>query len=158
MPGLRLGRCGQRSIAPQRSGFVGAEALHFEAEGALEVEDFGALVAGEEGGGNAVLPCSAGAADSVDEIFGDFWEIVVDDVGDVLDVDAAGGQVGGDQDADAARLKIGQGGGALGLRAVTVNHGGGDAVAVQGLGDAVGETLGAGEDQAAAGFFGRASE
>ena len=106
--------CGCRDRLIERGGFR-VEALDFDAECALKVEDLGALVAGEECRGNAVLAGSASAAYSVDEIFSDLWEVEVDDVGDVVDVDTARGQVSGYQDADSARLEIGQGGGALGL-------------------------------------------
>ena len=133
----------------------GAEALHLDPQGALELKQLGTLFAGEEGGGYAVFSGAAGAAYAVDEIFGYFGQVKIDDVRDVLDVNTAGSDVGGDQNAVAALLKSSQGGVALGLRAVTVNHGGGKAVAIEILGDAVGGTLGAGEDQAAARFFGQ---
>ena len=43
---------------------------------------------------------AAGAADAVNIILGDVRQIVVDDVGQGLDVEAAPGDVGGDQDTD----------------------------------------------------------
>ena len=53
----------------------------------------------------------------------------------------------------ASLLESGQGRGALRLRTVAVDHGGGKAFAIQILGQALGAALGAGEDQAAAGLF-----
>src|SRR5215467_8265145 len=129
------------------------EALHFETKDAFEVEDFGTLVSGEESGGHAMLPCPTGAADSMNEIFGEFGEVVVDHVRDVLDVDAARSEVGGNEHADATGLKVCKSGGALGLRAITVNHGSGDAVAIKRFGETVGKALGASKDQATASFL-----
>ncbi len=129
------------------------QAFHADAEGAFELEELGALVFNEERGSDAEFAGAAGAANAVDEVFGDFGQIVVDDVGDVLDVDAARSEVGGHEDAVTAALETFKGGGALGLGAVSVNHGGVDALAIEALGDAFGAALGAGEDQAAAGLF-----
>jgi len=72
---------------------------------------------------------------------------------DVLNVNAPGGEVGCDENAEAATLEALEGGGALRLRAIAVDHGGVDAVAIQALGNAFSASLGAGKDQAAAGFF-----
>jgi hypothetical protein len=94
---------------------IGAEAVNLQAQRALELENVGALVAGEESGRYAVLTCAAGAANAMDEIFGELREIVVDDVSDVVDVDAARGDVGGDENVIATLLKASEGGGALGL-------------------------------------------
>ena len=105
-------------------------------------------------GGEAQFTGASGASDAVDEVLRDLGQVVVDDVGDVLHVNAAGGQVGRDQNAVASLLESGQGGGALRLRAVAVNHGGGKAFTIQVLGQALGAALGAGEDQAASGFLG----
>ena len=44
-----------------------------------------------------------GAADAVDVAFRDVRQIVIEDMGDAVDVDAAGGDVGRDQDAHAGR-------------------------------------------------------
>ena len=93
-------------------------------------------------------------ADAMDEILGHVGQIVVDHVRDVIDVNAASGYVGGYQDAIASLLEPGEGRVALRLRAVAVNHGGGESVAAQRLGQFVGSALGAREDQAAAGFLG----
>ena len=52
---------------------------------------------------------ASGAANAMDEVFGDFGQVVVDDVGDVLHVNSARGDVGGDQDAITSLLEAGQG-------------------------------------------------
>ena len=49
------------------------------------------------------------------------WKVKVDDVGDVVDVDAARRDVGGDQDPDFARLEIQQGLLSVGLLAVAMD-------------------------------------
>ena len=116
--------------------------------------DFGALFAAEEGGGDAVPAGAACASDAVNEILRDVRQVVVNHVRDVLDVNAAGSEVGGYQDAVAPLLESREGGDALRLRAAAVNHGSGEAVAVQGDGQALGSALGAREDEAAAGFLG----
>ena len=98
---------------------------------------------------------TAGASNPVDKVFRDFRQIVIDDVNDVLDVNASGGQVSRDQDTIAAALKAGQRGGTLRLGTVTVNHGGGNALMIEVSGDALRTALGSGEDQATASFIGK---
>ena len=61
------------------------------------------------------LSFAAGAprtADSVDVVFGDVGEFEVDDVGELVDIEAAGGDVGGDEDSDESIFKVGQRAGA----------------------------------------------
>ena len=74
-------------------------------------------------------------------------------MGDVLHMDAARSQIGCDQNAIASLLKSGECRSPLGLRAVAVNHGSGEAFAIQVLGQPFGSPLGAREHQAAASFF-----
>ena len=130
----------------------GGDSFNLDAELALELEEFRALFAQEERGGNAAFSGAPSAADAMDEVFGNIGKIVVDDVRDVLHVDAASGDVGGDQDAILPALKTREGRGALRLRAVTMYHGGVDSLAVEALGDAFGAALGARENKAAAAF------
>src|SRR5258707_13702122 len=92
-----------------------------------------------------MLACTSRAANSVNEVLGYFRQIVVDDVGDVLNVDSARGEVGRHQDAVAPLLKAGQRRGALRLRTITVNHCGLDALAIQVLGNSFGAALGSRE-------------
>ena len=58
----------------------------------------------------------------MDEILSHLGQVVVDDVGDVVHVQAARGDVRGDQHLITAFLKSAQGRVALRLRAVAVNH------------------------------------
>lgn len=102
---------------------------------------------GDETDGVADGLGAAGAADAVDVVLGGFGEVVVDDVGDAVDVDAAGGDVGGDEHPNGAAFEVGKGAKALVLGAVGVKGGGFDAVAVEVAGDAVGPVLHFGEDE-----------
>ena len=90
----------------------------------LDFADFGTLGPRAEGGGDAAGPGAAGASHAVDEVLGHLREIVVHDVGDAFDVNAAGGHIGGHQDAIPAVLESVQGLVALVLRAAAVNAGG----------------------------------
>ena len=106
-------RSGRGAILFGSSLAVGGNSFNLDAELALELEEIGALFAKEKGGGDAALSGAACAADAMDEVFGDVGEIIVDDVGDVLHVDATGCDVGGDEYAILPALKAGEGGGAL---------------------------------------------
>ena len=64
-----------------------------------------------------------------------------------LDVEAARRDLGGDQQQDAAGLEVGERAHALWLRLVAVDGRGGDAVAIELLGQPVGAVLGACEDE-----------
>ena len=55
------------------------------------------------------LPGPAGAADPVDIGLGHLGQVVVEHVGQLLDVQAPGGDVGGHQHPDRAVLEVGQG-------------------------------------------------
>src|SRR5258706_12873945 len=92
-------------------GVVGADgdgALHE----ALDAADEGALFGVAEGDGVAGGAGAAGAADAVDVGFGDVGDVEVDDVGDLVDVEAAGGDVGGDEHGRVAAFEAGDGAGA----------------------------------------------
>src|SRR5260221_4555947 len=132
---------------------VGRHSFNLDAELAFELKEIGALFPQEESGSDAAFSGAACAADAMDEVFSDVGKIIVDDVGDVLNVDAASGHVGGHEDSILPALEAGQGGGALRLRAVAMNHGGVDALAGQGLGEVFGAALGARRDKATAAFI-----
>jgi hypothetical protein len=101
--------------------------LHLNTESALVSADVDEFEGSDEGPGGTAGSGAAGASDAVDEVFWLLREIVVHDVGDVIDVNAAGGYVGGDQDAVDAVFKTLQRFIALALGAVPVD--GGDFVA-----------------------------
>src|SRR5580700_8605566 len=90
-----------------RSGgaIVGEQALHLDAELAFHMENFRALFAREHGGSDAFAAVASGAADAVNKILGDVGQIVVDDVRDVLHMNAARCDVRGDENFHAALLK-----------------------------------------------------
>ena len=73
--------------------------------------------------------------------------IDVDDQGDVVDVDAASGDVGRDQHADFAAAEVGEVALASALRQVAVQFDCGDACGAQLLGELLGAVLGAHEEQ-----------
>ena len=88
-------------------------------EQTLDLADFAALALRAEGGSGTAKPGAAGAAHAVDEIFGQRGQIVIDDVRNALDVQSAGGHVGGYENAVIAFLESAQGLVALRLRAVS---------------------------------------
>ena len=90
----------------------------------------------------------------MNEVIRGIGQVVVDDVRDVGDVDAAGGDVGCDQDAVLAGREALEGGGALGLRAIAVDGIGIVAEALELFGDAIGAVLGPREDEKGALLFG----
>ena len=92
-------------------------------------------------------PGAAGPADPVDVVLGDHRQLEVDDVRQRLDVEAARGDLGGDEDGEPAGLEVGEGPDALRLALVAVDRGGLDAVALELLGEPVGAVLGPGEDE-----------
>jgi hypothetical protein len=85
----------------------------------------------------------------VQVVLGVVRRIVLDDEVDVVDVDAAGGDVGGDQDPRIAGGEPVQGPLALVLVAVAVDRGGADPGPAQLLGQPVGAVLGPHEEQRA---------
>ena len=84
-----------------------------------------------------VAPGAAGAADAVHVGLLVLGALVVDDVRDVVDVDAAGGDVGGDQHVDLAGAERAQRLLARALAEVTVHGGRGETA----LGEVVGDLL-----------------
>ena len=109
---------------------------------------------GADGDGGALLAGASGAADAVDVVLVVAGHVVVDDVIDVVDVDAARGHVGGHQQRDAGGLERVHHAGALGLVQVAVQRLGGDAVAHEVLGDLLHHRLGVAEDHAQLGLVG----
>ena len=89
---------------------------------------------------------AAGAADAVHVGLGVGRDVVVDDVADPLDVEAAGGDVGGDEDVELAGLELVDGALALRLGDVAVDRRRGEAAGPQLLGERLGLVLGADED------------
>jgi len=81
----------------------------------------------------------------VNKIFGDLGQIVVHDVRDAIYVDAAGGDVGGDENAIGAGLKTAKSLVALVLAAIAMNGGRLDSLTGQPARQPVRAVLGPGE-------------
>jgi hypothetical protein len=79
------------------------------------------VLASDEREDGAVGAGPARASGTVHVVLVGSRRVEVHDTADVVDVNAARGDVGGDEDADLARLELGQGPLALGLRAAAVD-------------------------------------
>jgi hypothetical protein len=75
----------------------------------FDATDFMTLAVDSQGKGCAIATGATGTANAVDVVFGLHRQIVVDGVADGLDVNAACGNVGGNQDTDTTVLDFGQG-------------------------------------------------
>ena len=100
-----------------------------------------------EGDGNALAPGAAGAADAVDVGLGRLGDVEVDDVGEVLDVEPAGGDVGGDEQIDGAAAGALHDAVALVLGHAAMQRLDPIAAAGEALGEAVDLVAGAAEDE-----------
>ena len=112
-----------------------------------DAADVGLLLRQDERDAGAATTGPAGAADAVRVRVRLFGRIVVDHVGDVLDVEPARGDVGGDEGAHLARVELRERPLALGLPLVAVDRDRVDVVAAQLLDEPVGTGLGAHEDE-----------
>ena len=90
---------------------------------------------------------TASTADTVNVIFIDVWQLEVDHVWQLIDIQTASGDIGGYQNAYGTGLEIGQGFGPCVLALVTVDGHSAEAVFVQVFSQTVGTVLGTGEDQ-----------
>ncbi len=106
-----------------------------------------AFIGRDQGDGVTGGAGTAGTADTVHVIFRHVWQLEVHYLGQLVDVEAAGGDVGRDQHLDAAILEAGQGASTGPLALVAVDGGGADAVLLKLLGNPVGDVLGAGKHQ-----------
>src|SRR6267142_421312 len=123
------------------TGVLRTDPLDLDAQRTLELEEFRSLLLHVEGRSHAVAAVAAGAADAVDEVLRHFGQIVIDDVRDVLHVNPPRSQVRRHQHAEPPLLKSRQCRGALRLRAVAMNHGRGESLAIQALGNSFGSAL-----------------
>ncbi len=126
----RLRRCGAASRLP---GVRRSSRGTRDADQPLDVAQIAHLLgAGDQRDRDAVGAGARGAADAVDIGFRDVGQVEIDHMADAVDVDAAGGDVGGDQRADLAGAERRQHALAVVLRLVAVDGVGVDA----GLGQA----------------------
>lgn len=130
-----------------------------EAFDGFSVDEF---VGAEDGEGVAFAFGAAGAADTVDVVFRVFGDGVIDDVADAGDVEATGGEIGGDDDVEFAVPEACEGEAAVFLGDVAVHDG--DFVVfgftLDAGGEFIGVGLGSGEDHDAFefGFFEESEE
>src|SRR5205807_4315721 len=97
----------------------------------------------EQSRSDATSTCSPRPSNSMDEIFRNLRQVVVNDVDDVLNVDSTGSQVRCHQHATTSPLESFERRNALGLRAITVNYCRMNAIAIQVLGNSLRAALGA---------------
>ena len=130
---------------------VGLERIrHAQAQGLGDQRPARRVIPVDEGDGRARVARAARAADAVDVDLLVFGALVVDDVRDVVDVDASRGDVGGDQDVDLAVTEGAQRLLASTLAQVAVQRTNREAAGSQVLAQAGGGALGAAEDDGAA--------
>ena len=122
--GLVVGSGGAGGVFGTLSEAFGQRRLGYVAlEEALDGGEVAHVLVGDEGDGYAVALCACGAADAVYVVFGVVGYVVVDDAEDVVDVDAAGHDVGGYEHGDLSGLEAVHDVVAFGLGEVGV-HGG----------------------------------
>ena len=136
---------------------IGFEArFFFAAEGLLEQRFDGGehrgFVGADQRDGFTGGAGAAGAADAVDVVFGDDGQVEIDDLRQVVDVQPAGGDVGGDEDLHFAGLEAFQGAQAGRLRFVAVDGIGLDALGLEDADQVVGAAFGFDENQHLAPF------
>ena len=99
-----------------RSGLpIRGNSFDLDAELPLKLKEVRALFPQEKRGSDTAFAGAAGATDAMDEVFGDVGKVVIDDMRDVLDVDAASGYVCGHEDAILSALESSESRGPLRL-------------------------------------------
>ena len=126
---------------------AGALEVLAQAEVVRDLADVDRLLARDERDGDARRLRAPGAARAVHVGLAVAGGVVVDDVGDAGDVDAARGHVGGHQHVDASVLEARERALALPLALVAMDRSGLDAGARKIAHHLVGAVLGAGEDK-----------
>ncbi|ENN88030.1 hypothetical protein RHSP_50969 [Rhizobium freirei PRF 81] len=121
-----------------------------DAHQALDVAQQADFVRSAEGDGDAVAAGARGTADAVDIGVGHFRQVEVVDMRNAGNVDAAGGDVGGDENADVTITETLERPFALSLALVAVDGGGGEADMVEMLHQLLGTVLGTQEDDGTA--------
>ena len=112
---------------------------------ALDGAQLVALAGGDERDGVAAASRTAGAPDAVHIAFGVGGDVEVHHMADAVDVEAAGGHIGRDEDVELAALELPDGALASGLGQVAVDGGCGPAACPQLLGERFRLVLGADE-------------
>ena len=91
--------------------------------------------------GNATDSSPTGSANAVDIIFGYGGYIIINHMGQLIDIQTARGDIGGDQDSYRAALEVGQRPGACALGLVAVDGGSAQTVSLELLGQSIGAML-----------------
>src|SRR5690606_29642992 len=149
-PRLPGGLPGPGDLAQQLVAGVDQVLLDLHAGVAEQPAGHPALVGLDQRDDPAGLPRPGGAPAAVQVVLVAGGQVAVDHHVDAVDVDAAGGDVGGDQRLDPALAELGQRPGAHALRLAAVQRGGRDAGRDQLLADRVGPVLAAHEQDGAA--------
>ena len=105
-----------------RSRGIGLHAFDSQFEGAFDVAQFDGFGTADQRGSDALGAGASGTSDAVNEVFRHLGQVVVDDVSDVVHVQATGGDVGGNQNLRSAILESAERVVALRLRTVAVNQ------------------------------------
>lgn len=113
----------------------------------LNAVEVSLLIPVTECNSDAFCPGTRGATDAVNVALWLVRNVVVDDVADVVNINAARCNVGGNQDAGLTTLEVSQGCFARVLRLVAVNRFALEASVGKLLDDLVGSVLGARKDQ-----------
>ena len=133
--------------APLLTAWPEASELALELEVAGDLRDVGRVLAADVRDADAGAAGAARAADAVHVALAVLRRVEVDDVRDAVDVDAARGDVGGDERVDAAGLELRERLLALALALVAVHRERRVALVAQALDEPVGAALGADEDE-----------
>ena len=133
-----------------RHGLLGFEAGDFltgnlALDQAFDIRQLPAFIGRHQRNGVAGFPGATGTTDAVDVIFRHVGQIEIHYLGQLGNIQAAGGDVGGHQDGHLAVLEFAQGLGAGALALVGMDGGGADAVFHQVVHQTVGAVLGATE-------------
>jgi hypothetical protein len=86
---------------------TGGNSLHPNPKFPFQFQELCPLLSYKESRCNSTLAGSSRAANTMNEVFGYVRKVVVNDVGDVLHVNAAGGHVGRDEHAVLPSLESG---------------------------------------------------
>src|SRR4051812_28170975 len=139
----RLGRRAHEGSAESLD--VGGLELHRDLERLLQLAHRPGDLGADQGDHRAVGTGATGAARAVDVVLLVRGRVEVDDAADGIDVDAAGGDVGGDERLCLTAREVRERTLALALAAVAVDGDGGDAGSMELLREPVGAVLRAGE-------------
>ena len=89
------------------------------------------FVDANEGNGFPFIACAPCSTDAVDIVFRDVGKFKIHDVGELIDVEAPGRDVGGYEDSDRPFFEVSQAPCSGRLALIAVYGGGGDAIFVQ---------------------------